>query len=67
MRQAASPHWRSAPPSWGQRAHDTVGRGGRSPEDTAEDTPRRSWNNRAASFTLNPLFIIIPPKATEDC
>lgn len=52
MRQAASPPWKSARPSWGQRAHGKVGRGGRSPEDTAEDTPHRTWMKTAAARGL---------------
>ena len=46
MRPAFSPHWRSAPLSWDQRAHDTEGRGVRSPEDMAADTPHKTWKGR---------------------
>lgn len=41
-RPTVSPHWRSAPLFWGQRAHDKEGRGARPPEDMAADIPHRT-------------------------
>lgn len=57
MRPAACPHWRSAQLSWGQRAYDREGRGVRSPEDMAADTPHRTWTQTTDSRGVKVNFL----------